>query len=201
MCKGACDCRRNMSFCALNFKYAILLKILQSEWSPSIMEHSSPLMIGLNKISTKGSSVICLWIIFHRLGCQQAIVCHYLEIDSFVDTKSSLESIRRCEEWGLRGCVPHKLEKLMSSSPAYVLTLGRLIYWSALWRAETLTSGRSLANPLVSLRAGPEGSCCQESKVVVTLTAGVQHACVSPGPHVILCCDACVFTPVQDSGR
>lgn len=64
-----------------------------------------------------------------------------------------------------------------------------------------LPRGKSLANPLVSLTAGPEGSCCQELKVVVTLTAGVQHACASSGPHVILCCDAYAFIPVQDSGR
>jgi hypothetical protein len=64
-----------------------------------------------------------------------------------------------------------------------------------------LPSGRSLVNPLVSLRAGPEGSCCQGLKVVVTLTAGVQHACVFPGPHVILHHEAHVFIPVCDSGR
>ena len=62
-------------------------------------------------------------------------------------------------------------------------------------------SGRSLANPSASLTAGPEGSCCQESKVAVTLTAGMQHACVSPGPLVVLRCNTCVFIPGQGSGR
>lgn len=52
----------------------------------------------------------------------------------------------------------------------------------------------------MSLRAGPAGSCCLESKIAVTLTAGVQPACVFLGPHVVLHCEAYVFTPVHDSG-
>lgn len=65
-----------------------------------------------------------------------------------------------------------------------------------------LSRGRSLANPLVSLTARLKGSRCQESKAVVTLTAGVQHASISPGPHVICHCDAmCLYMCETPEGR
>ena len=125
---------------------------------------------------------------FHRShAARKSLYCHCLETASSVGTAF----IRRQEVQGLWA---HQLSDADS-----------LLRWD--WYIDLLSggqwplNGRSLANPSASLTAGPEGSCCQESKVAVTLTAGMQHACISPGPLVVLRCNTCVFIPGQGSGR
>lgn len=137
----------------------------------------------------------------HRPGCQQINICLYPEkafsvAVVFVYIWSSKKLCWISTLW----LFPHLLScPLAYMIPAIVLRRIKgagegIIYWLSSG-GQWPPSGRSLANPLVSLTTGPEGSCCQESKVVVTLTAGLQHAYVSLGPHVTLGCDACVFIP------
>lgn len=127
-------------------------------------------------------------------GCQWIINCYYLEIDPSVGL-SSLKSVRRCEVQGL-WAMSHHLQMLMSNSayvlPAAVLSRGINILISPLEGAVTSRwekfFWRQVQKESVAM-------------VVITLTAGVQHACVFPGHHVILSCDSYVFISVQDSGR
>ena len=126
---------------------------------------------------------------FHRSQAARKSSPRCLETACYVDTVF----IRRHEVQGLW------LSPQLSDADS-------LLWWA--WYIDLLSGGqwlpsrRSLANPSASLTAGPEGSCCQESKLAVTLAAGVQHACVSPGPLVIFAVTlVCLYLGRAQEGR
>lgn len=134
-------------------------------------------------ISPKGTAVICLWIIFHRvrLPANHHILLsrdRYLCESVFTKVSKKVWSVRTVELWPLQ---PRKAGEQFclcadSNSPLW----GDLyINWPSRGDSD-LPSGKSLANLLVSLTAGPEGICCEGSCYPDSRSAACTHLSWSP---------------------